>query len=192
MKRFPLVATVLAILVCGTMIGLGLWQLKRADWKEGLIVEAASAQGKPPIAYPTIPYPKALPLYRKSSLFCLSVESWKTIGRRNVHGESGWSHLARCRTSAEGPGATVDIGWSRQPANPDWAGGAVNGIIGSDPESLIRLVSDTPMAEGLVASAPPSTADIPNNHRGYALQWFSFAAIAGVIFSLALWRRMRT
>ena len=128
MKRFPLVATVLAILVCGTMIGLGLWQLKRADWKEGLIVEAASAQGKPPIAYPTIPYPKALPLYRKSSLFCLSVESWKTIGRRNVHGESGWSHLARCRTSAEGPGATVDIGWSRQPANPDWAGGAVNGI----------------------------------------------------------------
>ena len=125
--------------------------------------------------------------------WCVAVEAGGLEGRSDRGGCCGAGQAANHPSNAplsKGP-ATVDIGWSRQPANPDWSGGAVSGIIGSDPESLIRLVSETPMAEGLVASAPPSTADIPNNHRGYALQWFSFAAIAGVIFSLALWRRMR-
>jgi len=31
--------------------------------------------------------------------------------------------------------------------------------------------------------------DIPNNHLAYAVQWFLFAGIAGVIYALALKRR---
>lgn len=191
MKRVPLVAVLLVLAACGTMVALGLWQLRRAEWKEGLIRQYAAAQNQPAIAYPLVPDPKALPLYRKASAHCLEVMEWTAIGRRNIRGDSGWSHLARCRTGAEGPGITVDVGWSRAPAAPVWKGGVVSGVIGSDPKSLIRLVSADPLAPGLVASAPPSVADIPNNHRGYALQWFSFAAIAAIIFGLAMWRRMR-
>jgi surfeit locus 1 family protein len=43
---------------------------------------------------------------------------------------------------------------------------------------------------GLEPSASPSIATIPNNHRSYALQWFSFAAIALVIYGLAVWKRL--
>ena len=44
---------------------------------------------------------------------------------------------------------------------------------------------------GLVASALPTPDSIPNNHLSYAIQWFLFAAIAGVIYVLALKRRER-
>ena len=36
------------------------------------------------------------------------------------------------------------------------------------------------------AGAPPDPADIPNNHRSYAFQWFAFALSALVIYALAL------
>jgi surfeit locus 1 family protein len=42
-----------------------------------------------------------------------------------------------------------------------------------------------------MASAPPSPDNIPNNHLSYAVQWFLFAGIAGVIYALALRQRWR-
>jgi cytochrome oxidase assembly protein ShyY1 len=52
------------------------------------------------------------------------------------------------------------------------------------------LVADQP-ASGLQPSAPPSIADIPNNHMAYAVQWFLFAATALVVYGIALRRRLR-
>jgi surfeit locus 1 family protein len=189
MKRLPIFATLLVIAACATMIGLGVWQLQRAKWKEGLLADYAAAQHMPPVAYPAVPLPKGLPLFRHSAGMCLSVTGWRAVSGRNANGESGWAHLASCRTGAEGPGMTVDAGWSRLPANPVWNGGEVTGVIGADSLSVIRLVSDKPLAPGLQASAPPSLEDIPNNHKGYAFQWFFFALTAGVIYVLALRRR---
>ena len=54
----------------------------------------------------------------------------------------------------------------------------------------MRLVSATGLA-GLEASAPPSLETIPNNHRSYAVQWFLFAAIAAVIYVLAVRSRRK-
>jgi cytochrome oxidase assembly protein ShyY1 len=42
---------------------------------------------------------------------------------------------------------------------------------------------------GLKPLAPPSAADLPNNHLAYAVQWFIFAALAMLIYGLALRRR---
>jgi cytochrome oxidase assembly protein ShyY1 len=191
MKRIPLFATILVIAACATMIGLGIWQLQRAKWKEGLLAEYAAAQNMPPVAYPAVPLPKSLPLFRRSGGMCLSVTGWRAVSGRSAKSAPGWVHLASCRTGAEGPGMTVDAGWSKQPVNPVWNGGEVTGVIGADGLSVIRLVSDKPLAPGLQASAPPSLQDIPNNHRGYAFQWFFFAAIAALIFGLALRKRQR-
>ena len=44
---------------------------------------------------------------------------------------------------------------------------------------------------GLQPSAPPSLSSIPNNHRFYAIQWFSFAAIALIIYGLAVRKRRK-
>ena len=75
-------------------------------------------------------------------------------------------------------------------SEPDGKGGLVHGIIAPDRLSRMRLVSTEP-GPGLVASAAPSPDSIPNNHLSYAVQWFLFAAAAGLIYALALRRRER-
>lgn len=39
--------------------------------------------------------------------------------------------------------------------------------------------------------SPLRVDDIPNNHRSYAFQWFSFAAILAVIYGVYVWRWRR-
>jgi surfeit locus 1 family protein len=191
MKRVPLIATLIVGLACLTMVGLGVWQLKRMAWKEGLLAEYAAAKNRPEINYPVVPLPQSSPFFRRSSLVCLEVTGWTPVSGRNLAGASGWKMLAQCRTSAEGPGAVVDAGWSTGFLAPPWKGGQVSGIIAPDTRHIIRLVSDKPLAPGLMASAPPSPDDIANNHFAYAVQWFLFAALAAGIYGLALRRRLR-
>ena len=191
MRRLPFLPTVIVGLAIATMIGLGVWQLSRAREKEALLARYKTAAALPPIAWPTAP-PSAdkLPLFRKASVLCLEPVAAKVLAGRNSQGQSGYSHLVDCRTAAEGPGVRIDIGWSQDPtAGGRWKGGEVSGIIAPDTERHMKLVSATGLA-GLAASGPPSPADIPNNHRSYAVQWFLFAAAALIIYALAL--RART
>ncbi len=189
MIRIPILPAIIVSAACATMIALGFWQLRRADWKEGLIVQYAAARSLPPMAYPAVPPMHDLPLFRRAIGLCLQVTEWRSVSGRNINGEPGWVHIARCRTGTEGPGLVVDAGWSRSPSNPVWKGGPVSGIITTDPQFVIRLVSDKPLAAPLQQSAPPSPSEIPNNHLAYAIQWFLFALIAAIIFLLALrWR----
>jgi cytochrome oxidase assembly protein ShyY1 len=44
---------------------------------------------------------------------------------------------------------------------------------------------------GLSPSVPPSIENVPNNHIGYAVQWFLFAGVAVAIYLLALRKRNR-
>ena len=152
----------------------------------------AQAQGLPATAWPTIPIAsERLPLFRRASATCLQPVGRKVVAGRNLRGESGYSHLIDCRTGAEGPGLRVDIGWSQDPnAGQGWRGGPVSGIIGSDGERRMKLVSAIGFA-GLEPSAPPNVNDIPNNHLSYAVQWFAFALAALVIYALALRSRLK-
>lgn len=191
-RRVPIIPTLIVLAAAALMIGLGFWQIQRAQQKEALLARYESAEGLPPIVWPTGPLSdKNLPLFRKASGNCLEPIATKAIAGRNVQGESGYSHLVDCRTGAEGPGMRVDIGWSRDPRDgAQWKGGPVSGTIGSDGEKRIRLVSATGLA-GLQPSLPPSLDDIPNNHRSYAVQWFLFAAIALLIYGLAVRAKLR-
>ncbi len=171
------------------MIGLGIWQIDRAQEKEALLDRYAAAAGQPPVAWPTTPLPGDAPLFRRSSATCLDVAGWRPVAGENVKGRIGYAFLADCRTGAEGPGMVVDAGWSADPrVKPAWTGGPVTGVIAPDKDMIIRLVSAEGLG-GLETSASPSPAMIPNNHRSYAFQWFAFAAIAVVIYLLAVARR---
>lgn len=191
MAKMPLLPTIVVGLAVAVMIGLGVWQLARAQEKEALLARYGAAENLPPITWPAVPPDTAkLPLFRKAAVMCLEPVAAKLLAGRNLQGQSGYSHLVDCRTGAEGPGARIDIGWSQDPrAGAPWKGGRVSGVIAPDTEQRIKLVSATGLA-GLEASAPPSPADIPNNHRSYAVQWFLFAVAAAVIYVLAL--RART
>jgi cytochrome oxidase assembly protein ShyY1 len=109
----------------------------------------------------------------------------------NRAGESGFAQIVDCVTGAEGPGMSVELGWSKNPnAAVNWRGGLVSGIIAPDRNTRMRLVAAT-APPGLEPSAPPSIEQIPNNHRAYAVQWFLFALIAAVIYFLAVRKRLR-
>jgi cytochrome oxidase assembly protein ShyY1 len=174
------------------MIGLGIWQLQRAKWKEGLLAQYAQAQRLPPITWPTIPLKDAqLPLFRNATGVCLRPLGKRAVAGENRAGEPGYVQIVDCATGAEGPGMSVEVGWSRNPnAKVNWLGGPVSGVIAPDRHTRMRLVAAS-APPGLEASAPPSIETIPNNHLSYAIQWFAFAATALVIYGLAVRKRMK-
>ena len=191
-RKLPLIPTIVVAGAVAVMIGLGVWQLQRAQWKAGLIRQYAEAEKLPPIAFPTLPLTDAqLPLFRHATGVCL-----RPVGRRTVPGEGasrepGFVHIVDCSTGAEGPGMSVAVGWSKDPnAKVNWSGGPVSGIIAPDNRTRMRLVAGSAPA-GLETVAPPSLASIANNHRSYALQWFLFAGIAALIYGLALRARWK-
>ena len=195
-RRLPVIPTIIVVAAVAVMIGLGVWQLQRAEWKERLIARYARAETLPPIAWPTVPL-KAdeLPLFRHATGVCLRPIGRRAVAGENRAGESGYAHIIDCATGAEGPGMSVEVGWSRNPNAPvNWAGGPVSGIIVPDRRSGMRLVAAS-APPGLMASKPPHASSAsritPAGHRGYAATWFSLAAIAIVIYGLVLRKRRR-
>ena len=188
-RKLPLIPTILVGLAVAVMIGLGVWQLERRQQKEALLATYQAAEGKPPMGWPVIPVKEPLPLFRHATGNCLQVAGFRTTAGQNLQGEPGYLVIADCRTGAEGPGLSVELGWSKDPnAGRGFTGGLVSGVIAPDRLSRMRLVAASP-GPGLIASAPPSPATIPNNHLSYAVQWFLFAGIAVVIYLLALRQR---
>lgn len=191
-RRLPIVPTIIVAAAVALMIGLGIWQLQRAKWKERLLAQYAAAQKLPPIAWPTVPLrTEELPLFRSATGVCLREVGHRAMAGENRAGEPGYVQIVDCATGAEGPGMSVEVGWSKDPnAKVNWRGGPVSGIIAPDRRSGMRLVAAS-APPGLQPSAPPSLDTIPNNHRSYAIQWFSFAAIALLIYVLAVRKKWR-
>ena len=195
--RIPILPTLLVAAAVAVMIGLGIWQIERAEWKSSLLERYAEAAGLPAIAWPAGSTDDELHYFRKSGARCEEVQSWRPTSGQNRRGEAGWSFIATCRIargaeagSGAGDQMQVDMGWSRSNRSPDWRGGEVSGTIAPDSRHGIRLISDR-AAPGFQPSGTPSPATIPNNHLFYAAQWFFFAAAAALIYLLALRRRNR-
>jgi surfeit locus 1 family protein len=191
MKRLPIIPTIVVLAAVALMVGLGVWQLQRAKWKESLLAKYAQAERLPPIEFPTVPLRSdQLPLYRHATGMCLHIAGQRAQAGENRAGEPGYVHIVNCATGAEGPGMAVEVGWSKDPnAKVNWAGGPVSGIIAPDRLMRLRLVAAS-APPGLEPSAAPSLSSIPNNHRSYALQWFAFALTALVIYGLAVRKRL--
>jgi surfeit locus 1 family protein len=191
-RRLPIIPTLIVTAAVAVMIGLGIWQLRRAQWKEGLLAQYAKAERLPPVVWPTEPLrSEQLPLFRHATGVCLRPVGQRAAAGENRTGEPGYVHIVDCATGAEGPGMSVEVGWSKDPnAKVNWSGGPVSGTIAPDRRMRMRLVAGS-APPGLEPSAPPSIDAIPNNHRSYALQWFSFAAIALIIYGLAVRKRWR-
>ena len=195
-RRLPPVPTLIVALAVAALIGLGGWQLQRAKWKEGLLARYAQAEKLPPITWPTVPLKDAqLPLFRHATGVCVRPIGQRAIGGENRAGEVGYVHIVDCATGAEGPGMSVEVGWSGDPnAKVNWAGGPVSGVIVADRLTRIRLVAAT-APPGLKASKVPdasnASAVTPAGHRGYAATWFALAVVALIIYGLAVRKHLR-
>jgi hypothetical protein len=191
-RRPPLIPTIVVAAAIAAMIALGIWQLQRAKWKDALLERYAEAANLPPIAFPTGPLTdEHLPLFRHATGVCLRPVGRRAVAGASASGETGYVHILDCVTGAEGPGMSVAVGWSKNPnAQINWGGGPVSGIIAPDSRARMRLVAAS-APPGLENVAPPSLSSVPNNHMFYAIQWFLFAFIAALIYSLALRSRWK-
>lgn len=195
-RRLPLIPTIVVIAAVAVMVGLGIWQMQRAKWKEALLARYAQAERLPPITWPTVPLrDEQLPLFRHATGVCLRPAGKRAVAGENVAGETGYAQIIDCVTGAEGPGMSVQVGWSKDPnAKVNWSGGPVSGIIVPDRRSRMRLVAAS-APPGLQRSKPPEVSSVspvtPAGHRGYAVTWFSLAAIALIIYGIAVRKRLR-
>ena len=58
----------------------------------------------------------------------------RAVAGENKAGEPGYVQIVDCATGAEGPGMSVEVGWSKIPnAKINWKGGPVSGIIAPGP-----------------------------------------------------------
>jgi surfeit locus 1 family protein len=185
LRRLPIVATIIVLIAVGIMIRLGFWQLDRLQQKEALL--ARYAQSRTMSA--DVPWPRSsqdadAALYRHATLDCVTVSNFGTIAGQNAAGKSGLAHTADCAL-AGGGNARIVLGWSSAPDLPIWSGGPIAGIVAPGP----RLVANPPVA-GLEPNFVPDPSGIPNNHFAYAVQWFLFAGVALVIYTLAVRKRL--
>jgi surfeit locus 1 family protein len=193
-RRLPVIPTIVVVLAAALMIGLGMWQLQRAKVHQDQLLAFQRASRLPPVSFPTSPVANdRLPLYRYATGNCLRVVGRRTSVGENQAGEPGFVIILDCATGAEGPGMSVEVGWSKDPnAKTAWTGGLVSGVIVPDNKMRMRLAA-AGSAPGLEPTAPvkPTVKVSPQRNRGYAATWFSFAAIALIIYGLAVRKRLR-
>lgn len=181
MPRLPVLPTIIVAAAVATMMALGFWQLRRAEWKDDLLARYGAAQTmSAEIAWPRDDVVLEASLFRASALTCNRVLTMRTTAATSASGAKGVAHIARCAIAGGGE-AEVELGWSLPTQTVKWTGGEARGVIGPGGQLIMRQ----PVAP-LEQLAPPNPADLPNNHLAYAGQWFFFALTALVIYVIAL------
>ena len=193
--RLPLIPTLFTLAGLPLLIALGVWQLHRAEWKEALLARLTSAAHAPQEDVSARALTPDLAFrHVKMALSCAPQKPIQRAGEAR-DGRSGYAQQLMCQTP-KGEAVLLVAGWSAR-IDPLWQPPQTVQLTGTLVERqgqapLWSLVAAPPIAP-LEASAPPSVETIPNNHRGYAFQWFAFAAILLVIYGFYLrgWQKSR-
>lgn len=195
------------------LIGLGIWQVQRLQWKEGVIAAIDARIADVPETLPDAPTEadRYMPVrvagrFTGERLLVLVshkdmgpgfrvISAYETDGRRIMVDRGfiyeAWKNDPLATTDAEVNGnlhwpEEVD-GYTPAPDGDLWFARDVPAMakaLGADP---VLVVARTPTGDGVIPM-PVDTAAIPNDHLGYAVTWFSLAAVWVGMTLLWLWR----
>ncbi|WP_448583034.1 SURF1 family protein [Thermaurantiacus sp.] len=180
------------------LAGLGVWQIERAKWKTEMLARIEHNRELPVATIAGDARVEEL-LFRRirADLACSPAKPREQAGR-NRKGQSGYSVVFLCAIAGARPRQLmpVNAGWSPRtgaaaitlPPNGEQTGVVIPASW--DGTQTLGLVLES-AAPPLVPSAPPSPDAIPNNHRSYAIQWFSFAAILAAVYTAFVMRWWR-
>lgn len=108
--RFPVVLTVLAAVLLGVLLALGVWQVQRMQWKEGLIAGAEAAADKPPL-----PLAEALkvenPEFRRVLLTCRGLSAAPFVELQSIENSDAGVRLVSACAVEGGSTLLVDRGF---------------------------------------------------------------------------------
>lgn len=108
--RFPIILTILAVALLGVLLALGVWQVQRMQWKEGLIASAEAAAGQP-----LQPLTDALklenPEFRRVLLTCRGLAAAPYVELQSIENSDAGVRLVSACTVEGGPTLLVDRGF---------------------------------------------------------------------------------
>ncbi|MFA4893457.1 SURF1 family protein [Brevundimonas sp.] len=165
-SRFPWGLTIVCTLAFILLVLLGVWQVQRMQWKEGLIAEAGAAAKHPPVPLPS-GQRTDLPEFQTVILDCDFQASQRVELQTIQDGVPGVRLISGCG------GRLVDLGFISEEisARPPFTQYRAPRLSGSYP-TIIAEVRNTP--------APNSFALPPEKGRFFARDNRAIAAILGV------------
>lgn len=203
------------------LVSLGLWQVRRLEWKEAYLAEIDARIADVAGPLPTVAVEQTdqyLPVqvtghYGETGLRVLAsikqigaghrlIQRFET-GDRSILVDRGFLRDGTAATGLPGGDVTIlgNLAWpdetdSFTPA-PDIAGGLwfardvaeMAAALGTEP--VLLVASDVSYDPDPVMLTPVSSAGIPNDHRNYAITWFSLAAIWLAMTGYLIYRTMR-
>lgn len=202
------------------LVGLGVWQLQRMAWKEGVIAEIDARITAPPVPLPARPDPSRDRFLPVTVSGRFTGEEADVLVSRRITGP-GYRIIAALETD-DGRRILVDRGFlpdERRDAPREVGAATLDGNLHwpdevdaftppPDPAARLWFARDVPaLAEALgtepvlviarsatgdgIDPMPVDTSVIPNDHRNYAITWFSLAAVWLGMTGLWLWRIRR-
>lgn len=218
MKRY-LVPLIFGLGGFAVLMSLGVWQLRRLEWKEAILADIDARIAAAPVAVPAAPDPVAdryLPVTARGAFTGNSirvlvsvkdrgagyriVSSFDLDDGRRIMVDEGYVGLEEDIHPAAASGVTVtgNLHWpdevDRWTPEPDMSEGlfyardvtTMAQALGSEPILVVaRTVSGT---DARATPMPVTSTGVPNNHLGYAVQWFGLAAVWLGMTAFLLWR----
>ncbi|RMD95000.1 MAG: SURF1 family protein [Alphaproteobacteria bacterium] len=203
------------------LVALGLWQLQRLEWKQGLLQEIGARLAARPVALPAAPDPE------RDRYLAVRVSGRFTGDELRVltslrEAGPGFRHVAAFVTD-DGRRVMVDRGFAPERAEvvPPRGAAAVTGnlvwpdevdsftpepdidsglFFARDVAAMAEYLGSEPVLivarrieppDPVVRPLPVGTEGIPNNHLQYAITWFLLALAWAGMTALWLWRIRR-
>lgn len=216
---FPLLVGLLGGAI---LISLGVWQMQRLAWKEGVLAEIAAHIADAPVALPATVDPVAdrympvtatgrftgehadiLVSRKQIGAGVRVVEVFETADGRRVLVDRGFLTDDDRAKPRESGSATVEgnLHWPEEtdgftpPPDPKtglWFARDVAALSAALETEATFIVARKPTG-GAIEPMPVDTSGIPNDHMNYAITWFSLAAVWLGMTAYLLWRiRQRT
>ena len=212
---------VFGLLGTAILMSLGLWQLRRLDWKETVLAQIEARIDAAPVALPAQPDPdqdRFLPVSVSGDILAPTIRvlvSQKTegagyrlinamdLGDRTILVDRGFVRLERQPLVPPFEDVTVigNLHWPQErdsftPENDRaaniWFAREVEVLsqaLNTDP--VLVIARETSFDDAPVTPLPVGIEGIPNDHFGYAVQWFGLAAVWTAMLGLFLWRQMK-
>ncbi|GAB1364386.1 SURF1 family protein [Rhodobacter sp.] len=216
---FPIL---MGIVGCGILISLGIWQLNRMEWKEAVLARIETRMVGAPVALPvrlseeadeyrsvtvtgafTGEFVELLAGQPGTSPGVRIIEAFATTDGRRILIDRGFL-VDAARATPRSAGATEVTGNLLWPDDSDsftpppdpktglWFARDLPAMAASLQTEATLIVASQPTGDG-IEPVPVDTSSIPNDHWGYAIQWFGLATVWGVMTLYLLWRiRQRT
>lgn len=205
--RRMILPTLFGLAGAAALAGLGVWQLQRLVWKEGVLAEIEARISAEPQALPRIPDPGAhryLPVRAEGTLVSETVRV--LVGRKRIG--AGYRLISTLEV-ADGRRVMVDRGFAPAGSDTRPISGSV-AVVGNlhwpqekdrftpepdlaaniwfarDVPALARTLDAEPTlivarsldpADPMVEPLPIDASGIPNDHLEYAITWFALAVV---------------